>query len=598
MGRTDTITQVSGGAPLLETQDATVGATINGKDLERLPVNGRNYTRLILLSPGTSDRGGAQSQGTFSGTALYSVNGQRQQDNNYTIDGIDNNFLFQNSPGMSPPMDAIQEFRVLNDTSAEFGRSAGANVNLVIKSGTSELHGVLYEYLRNDVLDATDFFNNKAGVGRLPFRQDQFGATIGGPVVLPRLYNGRQRTFFFANYEGFRELQGETQLSNTPTLQERAGNLSALGKNLYDPFSTNPITAKRTLFPGGIIPASEISPSALFLLNALEPLPNRPGLVNNLVNTNPLTNNRNLWDVRIDHTLTSRDSLFFRYSSQDLNYINPYTNTYQNQVAQFNERNLALGWTHSFGPDAVLQVTMGYNNPIIPIHDENSQITRSQLLQGAGLQLFQATVPAQPLPIFTVTGEFTYTSGTGGGGQVTEDHIYEPLVNFSKQAGDHSLKFGYQLAIRDFYQTTANPMSGSLSFSSAQTAQTGVSNSGDSLASFLLGVPSAYAIASGNTATQGRGPANAFYAQDDWRVSPRLTLNLGVRYEITTPPYATNNQIGTLTINPQSNGTYTSNLYWASNNVFIGQGPQEGGYGRALQTTRYLNFAPRIGLAY
>ena len=167
---------------MLQTQDASVGGTVTGNEVARLPVNGRNYTRLILLMPGTSDQGGSQSNGTFSGTQMISVNGQRRQDNNFTVDGVDNNFMMMNSPGMSPSMDAIQEFRVLDNTSAEFGRSSGSNVNIVIKSGTRDLHGSAYEYLRNDKFDANDFFANKQNTGKVPFRQNQYGVAVGGPV--------------------------------------------------------------------------------------------------------------------------------------------------------------------------------------------------------------------------------------------------------------------------------------------------------------------------------------------------------------------------------------------------------------------------------
>src|SRR6266481_4391364 len=215
--------EVTANATVLQTQDASVGGIVTSTELEHMPVNGRNYTRLILMLPGVSDRGGSQSQGTFSGTSLYSVNGQRQQDNNYTVDGVDNNFFLMNSPGATPAMDSIQEFKVLNNTSAEFGRSAGANVNVAIKSGTRDLHGSLYEYLRNDKLDANDFFNNRQGVGKLPFRQNQYGVAIGGPVVVPKVYNGREKTFWFFNWEGYRQRQGKTQISTTPVVAQRNG---------------------------------------------------------------------------------------------------------------------------------------------------------------------------------------------------------------------------------------------------------------------------------------------------------------------------------------------------------------------------------------
>jgi Carboxypeptidase regulatory-like domain/TonB-dependent Receptor Plug Domain len=177
---------VTANAALLQTQDASVGGTITSTQIDALPVNGRNYTNLVLLLPGTSDENKNSRRGAVSGSNTYSVNGQRGQDNNYTIDGVDSNFLMQNSPGASPPMDAIQEFRILNNTSAEYGRSAGSNVNIVIKSGTRNLHGTAYEYIRNDKFDAARFFSNRTRQPKSPYRQNQYGFSLGGPVVIPK----------------------------------------------------------------------------------------------------------------------------------------------------------------------------------------------------------------------------------------------------------------------------------------------------------------------------------------------------------------------------------------------------------------------------
>ncbi|MEJ7609118.1 MAG: carboxypeptidase-like regulatory domain-containing protein [Bryobacteraceae bacterium] len=206
VGQVTETLNVTATSPMLQTQDASIGGVITTQELQRLPVNGRNYTRLMLLMPGSSDQGSSQSMGAgaLSGTQLVSVNGQRRQDNNFTVDGIDNNFMMMNSPGASPPMDSIQEFKVANNTSAEFGRSAGSNINMVIKSGTRDIHGSVYEYFRNDKLDANDFFANRQGRGKVPFRQNQYGVSVGGPVVVPKLFDGRDSTFWFFNWEGFR----------------------------------------------------------------------------------------------------------------------------------------------------------------------------------------------------------------------------------------------------------------------------------------------------------------------------------------------------------------------------------------------------------
>src|SRR5262245_52059088 len=223
VGQVTETVNVNATAPMLQTQDASIGGVVTTQELSRIPVNGRNYTRLILLMPGSSDQGASQTRGTgaLSGTQLISVNGQRRQDNNFTVDGIDNNFMMMNSPGASPPMDSIQEFKVANNTSAEFGRSAGSNINMVIKSGTRDLHGSVYEYFRNNVLDANDFFANRQGSGKVPFRQNQYGVSAGGPVVIPKLFNGRDSTFWFFNWEGFRRRRGSTSISTSPIDAQR-----------------------------------------------------------------------------------------------------------------------------------------------------------------------------------------------------------------------------------------------------------------------------------------------------------------------------------------------------------------------------------------
>lgn len=601
VGQASESVTVNEAAPLLQTQDASVGNIVTGTELARLPVNGRNYTKLILLSPGTSTAGGSQNQGTFSGTALYSVNGQRMQDNNYTIDGVENNFFFQNSPGLSPPMDAIQEFKLLNNTSAEFGRSAGANVNIAIQSGSRDLHGSLYEYFRNDQLDANDFFNNKLGKAKLPYRQNQYGVSMGGPVVLPKVYNGRNKTFWFADWEGYRQRQGVLSLSNTPVQTQRDGNFAGANP-IYDPF-TGTLASNgsilRTPFPGNVIPTNRISKATALFLNSVIPLPNLPGATNNLVNTRAIANDRDLWNLRADQNLGARDFLFFRYSSQNVGYTNPTSNLYVTSVARYDIRNFATAWNHVFSPSMVLEVKMGYNNPNLPIHDENAKITRAQFLQQSGIQMFQTDVPFGPLPALSASGSFSYPVGTGGGGSITEDHVYQPKISLTKVWGRHSLKFGGEFQVRQFYQTTANPMSGSATFDTRLTSLSTISASGNSLASMLLGTPSSISRASGTTETQGRGPYQAYYAQDDFRVNAKLTLNIGLRYEYATPAYSLSNNIGSLTISRDATtGAYSPVLLWANNNSFTGAGPNQQGYGRALQTPDRTNFGPRVGFAY
>lgn len=605
VGQVTETVEVSAAAAMLQTQDASVGGTVTSRELAKLPVNGRNFTRLMLLMPGTSDQGGSQSRGTFSGTQLISVNGQRRQDNNFTIDGVDNNFMMMNSPGGSPPMDAIQEFRILNNTSAEFGRSAGANVNIAIKSGTRDLHGSAYEYFRNDKLDANDFFANRASRGKVPFRQNQYGFALGGPVVLPKLYNGRENTFFFFNWEGFRSRRGSTAISTTPIQAQREGDFSQQPRNIYDPLTS-------TAGPGGAIlrqpfankqiPRSRIHPAISFLLDTMMPLPNLPGLNNNLLNTEPNANDRDFWVVRADHQFSSKDNVFFRYMHQNVGQFNPNPNPNLFGENRFDIRNVAADWNHIFGPTAVLEVKFGYHFPNNPNATRNRRITRGEFFDRTGIQMYQRDVLIDPIPSFSAVGEF----GVGGGGDITNDKIWQAIANYSKVVGRHSIKFGVNYQHRHFFTNTSNPMNGNANFDRRLTELGTDSNSGHSFATMLLGYPTEIRRGEGNTLTQGRIFARHFYIQDDWRVNNRLTVNLGLRYEYQNAPYDVTDRLGNLWVrrDPQT-GRYFGTLLWATTNPEID--PETGernrpakteGFGRALMQNDYNNFAPRIGLAF
>ncbi len=605
VGQISESVEVTGSATVLQTQEASVGGTVSGVEIGRLPVNGRNYTRLILLMPGTSDQGGSQSKGTFSGTQLISVNGQRRQDNNFTVDGVDNNFMMMNSPGGSPPMDSIQEFRVLNNTSAEFGRSAGANVNVVIKSGSRDLHGSAYEYLRNDKLDANDFFANRQGTGKVPFRQNQYGLTVGGPVIIPKLYHGREKTFWFANWEGFRRRRGSTALSTMPIQAQRDGDFSQQPRTIYDPFTSTVRpdgSLERQPFPVNRIPQARISPAIKFLLDTMFPLPNQPGLSNNFVNTEGLRNDRDLWNVRLDHTFSSRDNLFFRWSNQNVGEQSPNANPNLYGISRFDVRNMATAWNHIFGPSSVLEVKFGYNNPGNPGVTLNRKISRGEFFDKTGIKMYQREDLFDPLPNISAVGEF----GIGGGGDVTEDHIYQFVANYSKVVSRHSIKGGMNYSYRQFFTNTSNPMNGDANFDRRLTSLASDNNSGHSFATMLLGTPTEIRRGTGNTTTNGRIRAPQLFVQDDWRVNSRLTVNLGLRYEFANAPYDTTDRLGNLWVrrDPQS-GRYFGTLLWATTNPEIdpetgqrNQPAKTGGFGRSLKQSNYRDFAPRIGLAY
>ncbi|MDQ1472121.1 MAG: hypothetical protein QOJ99_3601 [Bryobacterales bacterium] len=603
-GITDRV-EIQATASVLQTQEASVGGTVTGTEISRLPVNGRNYTRLILLMPGTSDQGGSQSQGTFSGTQLISVNGQRRQDNNFTLDGVDNNFMMMNSPGMSPSMDAIQEFRVLDNTSAEFGRSSGSNVNIVIKSGSRDLHGSAYEYFRNDKLDANDFFANKQGTGKVPFRQNQYGVAIGGPVIIPKIYNGRDKTFWFFNWEGYRARRGQTNISSFPAQNQRDGDFSSLSKPIFDPLTSQLApdgSIIRQQFPGNIIPKARISPAITYMLNTMIPLPNQPGAINNFVNTQGLSNDRDAINVRGDHNLNASNNFSFRWSRQRVGQINPGGNPNLYGVSRFDVDNMMASWNHIFNPTSVLEVKFGRNVPTIPSPTINTKVQRQEFLQKSGITMFIPEVLYNPIPSFSADGEFS----VGSGGGITGDQIYNYLANYTKVFGNHSLKVGVNYSRRHFYTNTTNPMDGNLNFDPSLTNLASNPNSGDSFASMLLGYPSAVRRGTGNTTTNANINPISFYAQNDWRVNKKLTVNIGLRYEYIPAPVEETNRLGNLVITrDKSTGKYSGTLLWAGINPEIdpvtgvaGEPAHNGGYGSSLMRNNGLDFAPRIGFAY
>ncbi|BDC49055.1 hypothetical protein F183_A13710 [Bryobacterales bacterium F-183] len=606
VGQVSESVNVTAAAPVLQTQDASVGNTVTTFDVGRIPVNGRNYTRLIMLMPGSSDQGSSQSKGTAeSGTQLISVNGQRRQDNSYTVDGVDNNFMMMNSPGLSPPMDSLQEFRVATNNSAEFGRSAGANVNMAIRSGTNELHGSVYEYFRNNVLDANEFFANRQGRGKVPFRQNQFGVSAGGPVWIPKLYNGQNKTFWFANYEGFRRRRGTTAISNTPPVAQRQGDFSGQSRQIFDPLTSQQTAAGiiRNQFPGNIIPASRIAPSIKLLVDTYMPLPVNNNLTQNLLNTESQANDRDALVMRFDHQMGSKDNLFVRYLYQRADLLSPNANVNFFSQSSFGGHNLGAGWNHLFSSSTVLEVKFGYNNPQNPGLSYGRKLTRTDFLTQAGITMFQPDVISNTVPPnFNAVGEWS----VGGGGDITADKIWQGIANMSMIKGRHSIKFGANYSRRHFFTNTANPMNGDALFDTRLTNSANIANSGHSFATMLLGFPTEIRRGQGNTLTQGRINAPQFFIQDDWRVTSKLTLNVGLRYEFQNAPYEITDRLGNLTISRDpASGRYTGTLMWASTNPEVdpetglrNQPAKQLGFGRALMQSDYNNFAPRIGIAY
>jgi hypothetical protein len=534
---TDTVV-VESAANLVETENATVGGTVSGVAIEELPLNGRNTLDLLGTQPGVTlsnpDSGAAGS---------YSIGGQRTDSVTYLLDGGNNNSLLSNAVVANPNPDAVGEFRVLESNySPEYGRNAGGIVSVVTKSGTNTLHGSAYDYVRNTNFDANSFFNNEQGLPVGVLKRNQFGATVGGPVFIPKIVNGRNKLFFFFSYEG----QRQTALDASPgkvityTPAEAAGDFSALGppgSNPVGAFLLNNLNngdsyyqADPTKAAAGIIDPSKIDPVAQAYF-AAHLIPTSPSGI--LFPQAPATANYNEYLGKIDYNISSRDLLSGTFTSQIYPTLQPFSNG-SNVVGfpdtyQTNTYFGAVTYTHTFTPSLLNEFRLTAqrldHTQAIPATTEP---TASQL--GINITPDQPTGP--PIIGFLGTG---MSIGFSPQGPTTEiDNTYAAYDNVSWTRGQHNLKFGfyfspYQNNTRyDFY------VNGEFFFYGPST---GV-GSGVDLADFLMGLPDEY-LQFGSAPSNIRSHQYAGFGQDAWKVSRRFTLTLGLRYEYAEPKFDT-----------------------------------------------------------
>ncbi len=627
--------EVTGAAPLLETATSDLGQVVNNRQVVNLPLNGRNFAQLALLAAGTTNsEPGARDETGYG----FSANGGRSLQNNFLLDGVDNNsnltdLLNETNYVIQPSVDAIQEFKVqTNSYSAEFGRGNGAVVNVTIKSGGNSLHGNAYEFLRNDVLDSRNFFDQS----RPPYRQNQFGFTLGGPIVIPHVYDGHNRTFFFGDFEGLRVRQGQTSTATVPTLTQRNGDFSDLidytqpaigpdgkpaldcnGKPTYvgQIFNTRltqssaasatgvcgvPFGYDSSGRPVNIIPASAIDPLGTRLA-ALFPLPNVNGAGYNYLANPVLSRDRNNFDIRIDHTFSKKDSMFGRFSYEDQPSSIPPTfpgsladgGGFFSGVEGNSYRGLALSEVHIFSQDLVNEFRFGYNR----IHSERLQFNSDQDVSG---QLGFPGVPFVPLNGGLPQIYFSDISTLGSPTYLPSLEIqntYSYSDNLTYIRGRHSLKFGTEIRFEEFTIFQPAAPRGTLNFG-GQFVSNPATTSGvpAGFAQFLLGIPDGGSINNIHNVDYLR-PVYAFYAQDDFKLTPKLTLNLGLRYELFT------------TVKEKYDAQATFDLARKELIVPTGQTaqntptinalvPLSATGSRGLISPDLNNFAPRVGLAY
>ncbi len=556
--RTDTV-EVTAARPVVKTDSAAMGTLIENRNVVGLPLDGRNFYELALLVPGVVPAAQG-SAGAVLGDIALNITGGREDSNNFLLDGIYNGDPKLNTFGITPSVDAIQEFEVLTSVyDASFGRNAGGQVNVILKTGSNALHGTLYEFFRNGALDGRNFFA-PPGAAKPQYQRNQFGGSLGGPIR-------KNRTFFFADYEGNRVREGITQVTNVPTAAERAGDFSASGLPAINPLSGQP-------FPGNRIPAAYLDPVGAALA-ALYPLPNRAVPNENYVSS-PVERERNdQFDVRVDHSLAPSSELSFRYSFADLNLYDPFSGAgfalvpgYGTSVPR-RAQNVMLGETHVFSPNLINELRAGYNRVSAGSYQQNiGQNLNAQV----GLPDLSANPRDFGLSIISVTG-FSPLGDDYNNPQHSASNILELTDQATYNRGRHLFKFGADL--RNLRQNAYRDEQsrGFIDFLGLIT--------GNPLEELLLGLPTVSAGATLDNPEHLRAYSTYFFGQDTFRVRPNLTLSLGVRYEYNAPPVDAQNRANIFNLATQS-------LVQVGTN----------GVPRSGYEPDRNNWAPRLGVAW
>ncbi|HWQ55457.1 MAG TPA: TonB-dependent receptor [Bryobacteraceae bacterium] len=565
--------EVTAETPLLETARTSVGNVVENRKITELPLVGRRFLEFALMGAGVNQGRPGDVRASQQGVAI-SANGLYTKNNNFMLDGADNNESYQNQFGVSPSVDAIAEFKVETGLySAEFGRGGGAMVSVVTKSGTNQFHGVLFEFLRNDLLDARNYFARGTDP-KPPLRRNQFGGSLGGPIR-------RNRAFFFANFDGTRLRSNGTSTSVVPTEAQRSGNLSSF-KAVNDPLTRAP-------FPGNIIPASRISPVSRNLLEYW-PLPNAADPARNYLSSPRTVNDLDNALGRVDVRVTDADTVYARFAINR----NPYTSAGAAPLAggrrsEDTAHGAVVNWTRVLSPNKLNSASVSYNRFL---QDSFGQNNGTPLASRAGV----TGISSNPRDIGFVES-IGFSAGTGflsiGEAAVRIRHIttYNANDTFNWMAGSHSIKIGaeYRNAQVNVFQTAGTQ--GQFTFNGQYTG-------GNGFADFLLGVPSSSSTSVSGGLLYPRRQAISMFVQDDWKASSRLTMNMGLRYELNSSPHDKRNQLSSF---DHATGTLMFPKDAALGDFFARVRPdlKTGLFpGNTLYNTDINNLAPRIGLAY
>jgi len=573
---TDSIV-VQAGHGLLEASDASLSQAIDDKRLLGLPINGRNVMQLVSLSAGVINGGRAsatQRQANYG--PGFSVGGQRDNTSVVLIDGMEiSGQELNNYPLAIPPLDSLAEFRVQTaNYSAEFGGNSGAVINVVSKRGSNELHSTLFEFLRNDALDARNPFSSTVD----PLTRNQFGVAAGGPVFLPGLYNGKDRLFWMFSYEGTRRRQAVTTTALVPTLKERAGDFSGAPAVIVDPFTKIP-------FPGNVIPADRINRVGAELAN-LYPVPNNADPARNYIGHPTGVSDNDVLATRIDYRRGSRDAIWGRFTrnapfdrgvGQALSPAFPGFDQEQSD----NNLQLAVGNAHSFTPTTINEVNIGF----VQFRRERRSVdafTRNWI-QELGIKGISPDPLTWSAPSMTPSGypEIGYSSNNAVFKWVTQSA--QIVDNFSAVRGRHTLKAGLTIQLKRLTTLQWGQPSGTYTFSGQFSAPVPLSATSrfNALADLLLGYPSTYTVQTTPFSPHLSYTDAGYYLQDDWRMTDSLTANVGLRWEYFGRPVERDDRMASFDLA-------------SGQQVF----PEQNGYPRSLVDPYYKDFAPRLGLAW
>ena len=573
VGTATTSVDVSASVNTIEVGSSELGNVRSQKQVQDLPLNSRNFTQLVYLAPGVNNKGNSAnsvSQGYTNGRGTNGavIGGNPPEDTVYLLDGIQSMDNDADDLVVFPSVDAIQEFKVQTSAAqAAFGGSP-AIINVSYRSGTNNLHGTIYEFVRNSIFDAKNYFDNHDNPIP-PFHMNQFGATLGGPIVIPHLFNGKDRFFFFVDYEGKRQNQAQTYTSTVPTEAFRRGDFSALTQAIYVPGTAG---TTKTLLPNKQL--TSIDPTSARLA-ALYPLPNQPGLINNFLFNGPVVNNIHQGDARIDYH-SEKTSIFGRFSKENPDTITPGylpapaigggpSRPGQTLIPAWQG---VLGYSRSFGTNKFYEARLGYSRLQELIVDTDS--TMGNLAEQLGIP--NANASGSGLTNVSISATVGLGDGSGNINKVNNNWQVDQAFTLIK--GNHEIKVGADYQSRRFAFLSPTYPVGQMVFSGAYT------NYG--FADFLAGRPISSSLDVNQFFSLLRFQVS-FYAQDNWRVSSKLTLNFGLRDDTVTPWKERANRLAGFS--PLNGGQL----------IPVGTAPFTGD---SVTDGRYTNFGPRFGFAY